>query len=63
MYIGDACVGKTALTQSFSTGGTTYPKNYLMVSISWLITVCLQWVLSYVILIAYYTYSDYRSGV
>eukprot|EP00428_Durinskia_dybowskii_P078935 CAMPEP_0170355378 /NCGR_PEP_ID=MMETSP0117_2-20130122/612_1 /TAXON_ID=400756 /ORGANISM="Durinskia baltica, Strain CSIRO CS-38" /LENGTH=205 /DNA_ID=CAMNT_0010609415 /DNA_START=68 /DNA_END=685 /DNA_ORIENTATION=+ len=30
ILVGDACVGKTALTQSFSSGGTTYPKNYLM---------------------------------
>lgn len=31
VLVGDACVGKTALTQSFVSGGTTYPKNYLMV--------------------------------
>uniref|UniRef100_A0A7S3M1Q0 Uncharacterized protein n=1 Tax=Spumella elongata TaxID=89044 RepID=A0A7S3M1Q0_9STRA len=30
ILVGDACVGKTALTQSFVSGGTTYPKNYLM---------------------------------
>lgn len=30
--VGDACVGKTALTQVFSSGGATYPKNYLMTS-------------------------------
>lgn len=30
IIVGDACVGKTALTQSFVSGGTTYPKNYLM---------------------------------
>ena len=29
---GDACVGKSALTQVFHSGGPTYPKNYLMVS-------------------------------
>lgn len=28
---GDACVGKTALTQVFQSGGSTYPKNYIMV--------------------------------
>lgn len=28
---GDACVGKSALTQVFHSGGPTYPKNYLMV--------------------------------
>lgn len=28
---GDACVGKTALTQVFNSSGTVYPKNYLMV--------------------------------
>lgn len=31
VLLGDACVGKTALNQSFVSGGTTYPKNYLMV--------------------------------
>lgn len=31
ILLGDACVGKTALNQSFVSGGTTYPKNYLMV--------------------------------
>ena len=31
VIIGDACVGKTALTQVFQSGGSTYPKNYLMV--------------------------------
>jgi len=30
ILVGDACVGKTALTQSFVSAGTTYPKNYLM---------------------------------
>jgi len=30
--VGDATVGKTALTQVFSSGGATYPKNYLMTS-------------------------------
>lgn len=30
VVIGDACVGKTALTQVFHSGGSTYPKNYLM---------------------------------
>ena len=33
VIIGDACVGKTALTQVFQSGGSTYPKNYLMVSL------------------------------
>ncbi len=27
---GDACVGKTALTQVYDSGGSTFPKNYLM---------------------------------
>jgi hypothetical protein len=31
---GDACVGKTALTQVFQSGGSTYPKNYMMVRVS-----------------------------
>ena len=30
VVVGDACVGKTALAQVFSSGGSTYPKNYLM---------------------------------
>jgi len=30
VIVGDACVGKTALTQVFYSGGATYPKNYLM---------------------------------
>ena len=30
VILGDACVGKTALTQVFNSGGSTYPKNYLM---------------------------------
>jgi len=30
VVLGDACVGKTALTQVFHSGGSTYPKNYLM---------------------------------
>jgi len=30
VLVGDACVGKSALTQVFSSGGATYPKNYLM---------------------------------
>ena len=30
VILGDACVGKTALTQVFHSGGSTYPKNYLM---------------------------------
>ena len=30
LVVGDGCVGKTALTQVFTSGGTTYPKNYLM---------------------------------
>ena len=30
VILGDACVGKTALTQVFQSGGSTYPKNYLM---------------------------------
>lgn len=30
VIIGDACVGKSALTQVFQSGGSTYPKNYLM---------------------------------
>ncbi len=29
--VGDACVGKTALTQVAQSGGSTYPKNYMMV--------------------------------
>ena len=34
VLVGDACVGKSALTQVFHSGGGTYPKNYLMVCIS-----------------------------
>jgi len=30
VIVGDACVGKSALTQVFHSGGSTYPKNYLM---------------------------------
>lgn len=30
VLVGDACCGKTALTQVFCSGGATYPKNYLM---------------------------------
>jgi GTPase SAR1 family protein len=30
IVLGDPCVGKTALTQVFHSGGSTYPKNYLM---------------------------------
>ena len=30
VLVGDACVGKSALTQVFHSGGSTYPKNYLM---------------------------------
>jgi len=30
VIVGDACVGKSALTQVFQSGGSTYPKNYLM---------------------------------
>lgn len=30
VVVGDACVGKTALTQVFVSGGATYPKNYMM---------------------------------
>ena len=30
VLLGDASVGKTALTQVFHSGGSTYPKNYLM---------------------------------
>jgi GTPase SAR1 family protein len=33
VVVGDACVGKTALTQVFNTGGSSYPKNYIMVNI------------------------------
>lgn len=31
VLVGDACCGKTALTQVFLSGGTDYPKNYMMV--------------------------------
>jgi GTPase SAR1 family protein len=31
VVVGDACTGKTALTQVFNSGGNTYPKNYVMV--------------------------------
>jgi hypothetical protein len=31
VVVGDACVGKTAITQVFNSGGSTYPKNYVMV--------------------------------
>lgn len=32
VVVGDAAVGKTALTQIFLSDGTTFPKNYIMVS-------------------------------
>lgn len=31
VIVGEAAVGKTALTQVFTSGGPTFPKNYLMV--------------------------------
>jgi GTPase SAR1 family protein len=31
LVVGDACVGKSAVTQLFSTNGSTYPKAYMMV--------------------------------
>lgn len=34
VVVGDACTGKTALTQVFNSGGNTYPKNYVMVRVS-----------------------------
>lgn len=30
VLVGEACVGKTALTQVFSSGGAVFPKSYLM---------------------------------
>lgn len=30
VIVGDACTGKSALTQVFQSGGSTYPKNYMM---------------------------------
>lgn len=30
VIVGDACVGKTALSQVFQTGGKNYPKSYMM---------------------------------
>lgn len=30
LIVGDACVGKTALTQMFYTSGSNYPKSYMM---------------------------------
>jgi transport family protein 27 len=30
VIVGDACIGKSALTQVFTSGGSTYPKSYLM---------------------------------
>jgi len=30
IVVGDACVGKTAVTQLFYSGGATYPKTYMM---------------------------------
>lgn len=30
VIVGDACVGKSSVTQVFQSGGATYPKNYLM---------------------------------
>lgn len=30
LLVGDACVGKTAFSQVFHSGGATFPKNYLM---------------------------------
>lgn len=32
VVVGDACVGKTAVTQMLKSGGHDYPKNYIMVS-------------------------------
>ena len=34
VIVGEAAVGKTALTQVFTSGGPTFPKNYLMVRIA-----------------------------
>ena len=31
VVVGDACVGKTAISQMFNSGGHNYPKNYIMV--------------------------------
>lgn len=31
VFVGDATCGKTALSQVFQSGGSTYPKNYMMV--------------------------------
>jgi GTPase SAR1 family protein len=31
VVVGDGCVGKTALTQVYLSGGSIYPKSYLMV--------------------------------
>jgi hypothetical protein len=31
VFVGDATCGKTALSQVFQSGGSTYPKNYIMV--------------------------------
>lgn len=33
VIVGDATVGKTALAQVFQSGGSTYPKNYMMVRV------------------------------
>jgi transport family protein 27 len=30
VIVGDACVGKSAITQVFQSGGATFPKNYVM---------------------------------
>ena len=33
--VGDAHVGKSAVKEMFHSGGQHYPKNYVMVCISW----------------------------
>lgn len=37
VLVGDSCVGKSAATQVFLSGGTDFPKNYMMVYILFLI--------------------------
>jgi len=33
VFVGDATCGKTSLSQVFQSGGSTYPKNYMMVGL------------------------------
>lgn len=55
--LGDCCVGKTALTQVFQSGGSTYPKNYLMVVFSFVSS------LNCVSIMKIFIFLDHKRGV